>query len=129
QVAGNQVHGTLDAERRLRTAGATVGARRGLIGQHAHQLYIDGRDVIWPDDTATDIEGRRRGGQEQGRPDVRHNVDADPQEDAVAPHGGFYIQAMTSAMVRQHVLAPLFDPFDWTPEANGEIGDQHVFGE
>src|SRR5215510_2084694 len=85
--------------------------------------------MIWPNDTATDIEGRRRCGQEKISPDVRYNIDAYPQEDAVTSHCGFYVQAMAPAMVRQHVFAPLFDPLDGTPEAHGEIGDQHVFGE
>ena len=36
---------------------------------------------------------------------------------------------MASAMVGQHVFAPLFNPLDGTPEAHGEIGNQHIFGE
>src|SRR5215475_7489516 len=119
---GNQVHGALDAKRRLRTAGATVRASRSLIGQHASQFYTDGGDMVWPNDTATDIEGRRRCGQEKVRPDVCHHSNAYPQEDAIASHRGFYVQAMASAMVRQHVFAPLLDPLDGTSEAHGEIG-------
>src|SRR5262249_22101293 len=126
---GNQVHGAFDAERRLRTAGTTVCASRSLIGQHTSQFYTDGGDMVWPNDTATDIEWRRRRGQEKIGPDVRHHVDAYPQEDAIASYCGFYVQAMASAMVRQHVFAPFFDPLDGTSEAYGEVGNQHVFGE
>src|SRR5439155_19304772 len=107
---------------------ATVCTSRSLIGQHAHQFYINGRDMVRSDDTATDIEGCGRGGEEKVRPYIRHNVDAYPQEDTIASHRGFYIQAMASAMVCQHVLAPLFNPLDRTSEAYGEIRDQHIFG-
>ena len=41
--------------------------------------------MVWPNDTATDIEGRRRRGQEKIGPDVCHHTDAYPQ-DAVVPN-------------------------------------------
>ena len=85
--------------------------------------------MIRPGDTTHRIEWRRRGCQQKVSPDVRHDTYTYPQEHSITPHRSFDVQAHAAAMICQHIFAPLLHPFHGLSEAQGEIGDQHIFGE
>src|ERR1700730_949284 len=123
QLYGQHIHRTLDHRRRLRPAGASVGAKRGSRSHHGVRLVVDARHVVYTGRHLTCQEWQEHRDARIGA-DVREYPSTHPDQPPLARRAKLYLLNLAAPMRHSNqVFGARFDPLQWAAKAARECGD------
>jgi hypothetical protein len=129
ELAGDEVHRTLDDVRRLRPAGTAVGVDHAGVRVDAGDLAVDVRDPVGTGQHPP-VEGRwdSRRNRRQDPAEVRVRLRLQRSDRPVSLRADLEVGDVVAPVGRRDVvLAAALDPLDGAAGLLGECHDQHVF--